>query len=272
MHVPLYSCMSENPSTPWGRKYLKTRHRSSGLERCNTRAKGHDFGRLRIQWLWIPRSVTPISTLTRICKSSCHVPRTAWALYLQMHGTSQRLVVDGFTPWFHKHSRVAIFRSGICKQPYPRRKSISHRWVNHITVTSESSCISAIHNCARGYGYKSTTSDTTEVKIKIQEANASPQLPLCFWDKLYPGSARLCSLFSTWTIGHNLHYVHPEHLQFQGEKQSRWELAQRAVTNPCTLPMGNPLSGIWKLILLTKFLDVLFPNFYYYCLGSQLKL
>lgn len=182
---------------------------------------------------------------------------TAWALYLQMHRTSQRLMEDGFTPWCHKHRSLGIFRSGISKQPYPRSKSISHGSVDWITVASASSCISAIHNGARGYGYKSTTPATTVVKIKSPKVSIAPRLPLCCRDKLYSSSIRLRSLFSTWTIGHNLHWEHPEHLQV--EKQSKWELAKRAVTNRCAL--GNPLSGIWKRILLTKFLDVLFPSY-----------
>lgn len=111
-----------------GRKYLKTRHRSSGLEMIQQESKG--------PWLWKAQdSATldlkicdPISILTQICKSSCHVPMSfAWALYLQMNRTSQRLMEDGFIPWFHKPSSLGIFRSGISKQPSSRSRSISHR-------------------------------------------------------------------------------------------------------------------------------------------------
>ena len=97
------------------------------------------------------------------------------------------------------------------------------------------------------------------VKKKSQGVSIAPQLPQRLSDKLSQSRARVHKS-SSWTIGCNLYYLCPECIQVQGRTQSRCEPAERAVTNPYSLSTGSP-SGIWKLILLTEFLEVLFPDY-----------
>lgn len=98
------------------------------------------------------------------------------------------------------------------------------------------------------------------VKIKSQEVSSAAQLPLCLSDKLHQSGGRFHSLSSRWTIGLNLTLcvfrAHPG----TREKAIQMKNGQKSCHKPMSFIHGEP-SGVRRLILLTKFLDVLVPSY-----------